>query len=259
MASKVKDTEIIVLLPEHSDVITVWNLDTLPDLPEFLKINMGRGWPFNLYKNKHGKTELTVCEAPPHYKFFDPANPSEPKVLEGKLKSAGYSPVKGPFRSENMAGIDFVCWGREIPPTNPLRLFSPAALESKLAYIRKYAYSKSASNDAVSSAHAFTRPKGIMTVMPLGLGSGLSNKPNTCFVMELDNGARYYIDFPRNMYDAGDLFKVQNVVLTHNDPDHEGDLVRLLQEKTFGAHKGKISFLKTKSKISLVEKVFRLL
>jgi hypothetical protein len=85
----------------------------------------------------------------------------------------------------------------------------------------------------LASSELFTRQKAPITFMALGTGSGLSSKPNTCFVLELDNDTRYYIDFPRNMYDAGDLSKVKNIILTHNDPDHEGDLVRLVQEKAF--------------------------
>jgi hypothetical protein len=88
----------------------------------------------------------------------------------------------------------------------------------------------------------FSRPKAPITFMALGTSSGLVDMPNTCFALELDNGSRYYIDFPRNMYAAGDLSKVQNVILTHNDPDHEGDLVRLLQEKAFN-RKEKVNIL----------------
>lgn len=92
------------------------------------------------------------------------------------------------------------------------------------------------------------RPKIPITFMAFGTTAGLDytpEKPNTCFVLETDKGARYYLDFPANMYRAGDLSKVQNVILTHVDPDHKGDLVRLIQHKTWKS-KEKLNILTAK-------------
>lgn len=89
----------------------------------------------------------------------------------------------------------------------------------------------------------------MLGIMPLGIGNGFSvDYDNTCFILNADK--QYLIDCPE---DLRTLIKptinleekINDVILTHNDPDHVGALRKLVQKKAF-RYKTKINIYTTK-------------
>jgi ribonuclease BN (tRNA processing enzyme) len=70
-------------------------------------------------------------------------------------------------------------------------------------------------------------------IIPLGIGSGFSTEhDNTCFILDADK--LYLIDCPEDLKKLGYLEeKINDIILTHNDPDHVGALRKLIQKKCF--------------------------
>jgi ribonuclease BN (tRNA processing enzyme) len=97
----------------------------------------------------------------------------------------------------------------------------------------------------VISRTALFKVRKSLSFTPLGIGNAFSTQhDNTCFILDADKP--YLIDCSEDLRKLGALEeKINDIILTHNDPDHVGALRKLIQKKCF-KYKSKINIHTTK-------------
>jgi len=231
----------------------VWNLSTLSEFPEIISID-GLYSPVVVRdKNKQFKILFEGYKNKKDPKFvLELNNNVRLRKIGPDLKAEGYVRVSDDELFENelqiIVGV-IDSYNQNFSSTGLHHLGHVRPLYLHLKKIKDIFEINKYEEYVMSSYLIAGANKAPITFMALGTGNlDSQNRPNTCFALELDNGVRYYVDFPKDMHKAGDLSKVQNIILTHDHPDHKGDLESLLYEKAY----------KLNEKVNLIttEKIF---